>query len=414
MITVKHQNYLFVGIDTHKNQHTAVVINCFHQKLGSVQTFNNPSHYQSFINNLKSLDSTDKTLVFGLEDTQGLGRSLAQWLIENDYTVKEVNPALTKRERHHSPNPDKSDEVDAKAIAEVLFSKWDELPTITQDDNFKAIRQLNNQRKSLVKQRTKIKNRLHNLLHQQYPNYKEFFSDPFGKTAMAFWEKYPHPAKLKHYGPKRLQKFLNNQAKSISNDKAKFILSLVDKDRRQDMSSDARNSIIPMLIKQLRLIKQNLEKMNKNLKNAVNKSQYKLTTMPGIDFKLAAMFISNIKNIDRFDSADKLARYAGIAPSKYSSGKSKNTISKKYGCRQLNHAFYLLAIQQIGGFRGGKIKNPVAYKYYQKKLSEGKSRKVALTCLQRRLVDIIYAMMRDRSAYELPGKPDYESINKAG
>ena len=26
------QDYLFVGVDTHKAQHTAVVINCFHQK----------------------------------------------------------------------------------------------------------------------------------------------------------------------------------------------------------------------------------------------------------------------------------------------------------------------------------------------------------------------------------------------
>lgn len=83
----------------------------------------------------------------------------------------------------------------------------------------------------------------------------------------------------------------------------------------------------------------------------------------GINYKLAAKLISNIKNIDRFNSADKMARYAGLIPSEYSSGKS---------------------------------------------------RKVALTCLQRRLVDIIYAMMRDRSAYKLPEIPDYKVLNKAG
>ena len=62
----------------------------------------------------------------------------------------------------------------------------------------------------------------------------------------------------------------------------------------------------------------------------------------------------------------------------------------------------MLAIQQIGTTRNGKPKNPAAYQYYQKKLNEGKSRKSALVCLQRRLVDIIYAMMRDKSAYKLP------------
>jgi len=407
------QNYLFVGVDTHKTQHTAVVINCFHQKIGYAQTPNNPADFDSFLTRLKNLAHNDEQLVFGLEDTQGLGHSLAQWLIKKGYTVKEVNPVQTKREREQSTSPDKSDKIDAKAIASVLFNKYDELPVIKNDANFKAIRQLNNQRKSLVKEQTKVKNRLHNLIHQQYPEYKKFFSDTFGKTALAFWQEYPHPGELKHIGEKRLNNFLKKQAKSISNDKASNILSLVDKDKPQDISTKTRESLIPMLIEQLKLIKQNLEEINQLLKKAVDNSQYKLTTMPGIDFRLAAHFISNIKNIDRFDSADQLARYAGIAPVEYSSGKSRNTTSKIYGCRDLNHAFYILALQQIGSYKNGKIKNPVAYNYYQKKLKEGKSKKTALTCLQRRLVDIIYAMMRDRSAYELPEIPNYEILNRA-
>lgn len=411
---MNYQEYLFVGVDTHKNQHTAMVINCFHQNLGSVEISNIPSSFEKLITRLKALSPNEKTLAFGLEDTQGLGRSLAQWLNRKGYTVKEINPALTKRERDHKPNPDKSDEVDAEAIANVLLSEWNKLPTIRKDANFKAIRQLDNHRENLVKQKTQLKNRLHTLIHQQYPHYQKFYSDPFGKTALAFWESFPHPAELKHYGEKRLNKFLKNQAKNISNSKAKTILSLVNKDSKQDISTDTRNLLIPMLIKQLRLIRKHLDEIDAKLKAAVQKSQYKLTTMPGINYKLAAKLISNIKNIDRFNSADKMARYAGLVPSKYSSGKSSNFISKKYGNRDLNQAFYSLAIQQIGKYRNGRVKNPVAYNYYQKKLAEGKPRKVALTCLQRRLVDIIYAMMRDRSAYKLPEIPDYKVLNKAG
>jgi len=407
------QDYLFVGVDTHKAQHTAVVINCFHQKIGFAQTPNNTTDFDSFLSKLKSLIHNDEKLVFGLEDTQGLGHSLAQWLIKKGYIVKEVNPVQTKRERKQSTSPDKSDKVDAEAIANVLLAEYDKLPTIKNDANFKAIRQLNNQRKNLVKEQTRVKNRLHNLIHQQYPEYKKFFSDTFGKTALAFWKKYPHPGKLKHIGEKRLNNFLKKQAKSISNDKASNILSLVDKDKPQDISTETRESLIPMLINQLKLVKQNLEEINKLLKKSVENSQYKLTTMPGIDFKLAALFISNIKNIDRFDSADQLARYAGLAPVEYSSGKSQKLTSKKYGCRDLNHTFYILSLQQIGSYKNGRIKNPVAYNYYQKKLKEGKSKKAALTCLQRRLVDIIYAMMRDRSVYKLPEIPNYEILNKA-
>ena len=411
---MEYQDYLFVGVDTHKAQHTAVIINCFHQSIGFTTTPNDPQYFKDFIKELNALNHNDKTLVFGLEDTQGLGSSLAKWLLDNDYTVKDVNPAFTKRERDHSPNPDKSDKEDAEAIANVLLSEWDQLPTLKKNANFKAIRQLNNQRQNLVQQKTRIKNRLHKLIHQQYPNYKEFFSNTFGKTALAFWEEFPHPAQLKYQGEKRLNKFLKKQAKNISNDKAEKILSLVDKNSKEDMATDTRNTLIPMLIEQLRTLKKHLAKINIKLKAAVEKSEYKLTTMPGIDFKLAAIFISYIKDIDRFDSADKLARYSGIAPSEYSSGSSQNYTSKKYGCRELNHAFYLLAFQQIGKYPNGSVKNPASYNYYQKKLKEGKSRQIALTCLQRRLVDIIYAMMRDRSAYELPEIKDYKVLSQAG
>jgi len=406
------QDHLFVGVDTHKNQHTAVVINCFHNSLGFTQTANDPAAYEKFIENLKSLDFNDQTLVFGLEDTQGLGSSLAQWLLDQGFTVKEVNPTITKRERKHSPNPDKSDKEDAKAIANALLSNWDDLPNVTPNSNFMAIRHLNNHRDSLVKQRTEFKNRLHNLLKKQYPNYKKFFSDPFGKTALAFWEKFPHPSELKHYGEKRLNKFLKNQAKSIPNDKAKTILSWIDKNSKQDKATEARNNLIPMIIKEYKMLQKHIEKIDEKIVTAVDNSEYKLTTMPGINYVLAAKIVSNIKNIDRFDSADELARYAGIAPSEYSSGKRNNTIGKKYGNRDLNHAFYMLAIQQIGA--NGSNPNPVAYQYYQKKLKEGKSKETAITCLQRRLVDIIYAMMRDRSAYEIPEIPEYEVLNKTG
>jgi len=53
--------------------------------------------------------------------------------------------------------------------------------------------------------------------------------------------------------------------------------------------------------------------------------------MPGFGFKMAAMLISSIKNIDKFDLASKLACYAGLAPVEHSSGTSKRLNLKKCG-----------------------------------------------------------------------------------
>ena len=388
-------------------------MNCFHQFLDTIDFPNNTNSFPDLISQIKAIDDNNRKLIFGLEDTQGLGRSLAQWLVQKGYIVKDVNPALTKRERHHSTNPDKSDEVDAKAIAEILFANEDKLPTIKEDEIFISIRRIYNRYNRLIKQSTEIKNELHTLLHQQYPEYEKFFSDPFGKTALAFWSKFSHPSKLKHYGIKRLNKFLKKQAKSIPNDKAKLILSLVDKSAQNDFATKTNNQLIKMAITHLKTIKQNIEKTEEKLEQAIEKTDYQLTSMPGIGTILAATFISNIKDINRFSSASKLARYAGIAPVQHSSGKSSHYRSKKYGCRDLNKAFHQLAIQQIGKTSNNLAKNPAGYSYYLKKIDEGKCHKVAITCLKRRLVDIIYAMMRDKSKYRIPEKSDNIIQNQA-
>jgi len=94
-----------------------------------------------------------------------------------------------------------------------------------------------------------------------------------------------------------------------------------------------------------------------------------------------------------------------VAPVEDSSGTRRRRRHRQYGRRRLNKAFYLLALNQIKQRANGKWGNAEAGRYYEKKLAEGKSKKHALRCLMRRLVDIIYAMMRDGSAYRMPGEP---------
>ena len=41
------ENYIYVGIDLHKETHTAVMIDCYNQKLGEI-TFPNSVDYQDY------------------------------------------------------------------------------------------------------------------------------------------------------------------------------------------------------------------------------------------------------------------------------------------------------------------------------------------------------------------------------
>ncbi len=93
------QNYLYVGVDLHKEHHTAVIINCWQEKLGEIQFDNKPSAFSKFLLEVETYVSDGLSVVFGLEDVGGYGRALAKYLVDHEQVVKEVNPALSFLER---------------------------------------------------------------------------------------------------------------------------------------------------------------------------------------------------------------------------------------------------------------------------------------------------------------------------
>ena len=49
----------------------------------------------------------------------------------------------------------------------------------------------------------------------------------------------------------------------------------------------------------------------------------------------------------------------------------------------------------------GKPNQPIFYSYYQRKISEAKTKSQALVCIMRRLVNIVYGMMKNKMEYRL-------------
>jgi len=130
---------------------------------------------------------------------------------------------------------------------------------------------------------------------------------------------------------------------------------------------------------------------------------YPLTTMKGVDTLTACRLIAEIGHIERFATPASLARYAGIAPATYSSGETSIQYASKRGNRQLNTIFHQLAIVMISTHGKNKaVINPYFYDYYMKKIGEGKTKKQALKLLQRRLVNIIWGMMKYKQDYINP------------
>ena len=136
--------------------------------------------------------------------------------------------------------------------------------------------------------------------------------------------------------------------------------------------------------------------------------QCTLMTMPGIDIVTAANILSEIGNIERFPNASKLAKFAGIAPVNFSSAGKGKDMCPKQGNRRLQAIFYFLAIQMVQVGPSGTARHPVFREYFQKKQEEGKNKQQALICISRRLVNIVYGMLKNHTEYREPEKPTEE------
>ena len=73
------------------------------------------------------------------------------------------------------------------------------------------------------------------------------------------------------------------------------------------------------------------------------------------------------------------------------------------GNRKLNEIFFRIALTSVMPIGNKKaLINPIFHSYYQKKISEGKTKNQAIKCVQRRLVNIIFAIMKHQKPYENP------------
>lgn len=299
---------------------------------------------------------------YGLEDCHSYGERLSTHLVEAGLSVVAVPPILVDERRKHETHPEKSDSLDALGVAKVMIQRIDTLPvyTITEESKkAKQIKELSLDREFLVTERTRIKNQLHTLLHRLWNSeYKTKFKDPFSKKALVYWSR---------SAPKGSDPFL--------------VRSMKRKVRRVQ---DIREEVL---------------ELEAELEQLLTESGNTIQTASGVGTVIAAEIVGEVGDIARFHSPAALAKYAGCAPREHSSGKTSRHRKTRSGNRRLNRAFHRMALSQIS--RSGNEKARV---YFQRKVSEGKSKSQALVCLRRQMVAIVWMMMKHKTNYDLDYK----------
>lgn len=117
--------------------------------------------------------------------------------------------------------------------------------------------------------------------------------------------------------------------------------------------------------------------------------------MPGIGVPAAAVFLAQTLG-KTFDTGAQLTSYAELAPLTGRSGSSiRGEFPARAGNKRLTNALFQSAW-------GASCHDPLSRAYYEQKLAKGKHHNAAFMCLARRRLNVMYAMIKNRTLDEPP------------
>ena len=154
---------IVIGIDPHKSTHTATAVDpVTNTNLGSLRIDATVAEYRRLMAWAKSWPQRQ----WAIENAEGLGHHLAQWLLARDEVVLDVPTTATARVRELSRGARrKNDRIDAAAAACVAAAQGDARPVVAED-HVDALALLDERRNNLSQNRTRAINQLHSLLRE--------------------------------------------------------------------------------------------------------------------------------------------------------------------------------------------------------------------------------------------------------
>ena len=154
-----------------------------------------------------------------------------------------------------------------------------------------------------------------------------------------------------------------------------------------------------LLIKQLSslilLLEEQKKELIKEMVSIIKEHFPNILSIPGIGGNIAAGIIGEIGEISNFHNADSLLAFAGLNPIVYESGKysAKHTQISKKGSSYLRNALTMAARAIINN-------DEVFKQYYFKKREEGKSYSTAICHVRKKLVRVIYSILKNDTEYK--------------
>jgi transposase len=346
---------IVLGADTHKRSHAIAAIAAATGELLGERTVS--VGRRGFGALLVWARGLDGDRVWALEDCRQVSGSLERFLIGRGERVLRIPTHLSAGARRSARQRGKSDAIDALNVARVALQEGlESFPAAHVDGPELDLRLLVDHRERLVRHRVELNSTLLWHLHGLWPELRL----PGGALFSKKWSS-------------RIGRRLARAQQTV----------------RVRIARDE--------LRRLRELTLAINRLEREITERVGQIAPQLLSAPGFGPLIAAKLVGEIAGAQRFATAAKLARAAGVAPIPASSGNTRRQRLDQGGNRQINAALHRVIVTRA------RCHQPTR-DYIARRHREGKSTREAIRCLKRHLTRRVWRLLQ-------PPHPGTREIN---
>ena len=170
----------------------------------------------------------------------------------------------------------------------------------------------------------------------------------------------------------------------------------------------AHESVIPLIKEHMDYLKKEIKTVRDQIEDLIDQNpslrQKKelLASIPGIGKATIAVILAELDNLEKFSHVRELVAFIGLAPRETLSGSSIKGKPRlcKIGHARFRKALYMPALVSIQC-------NPVMIAFYNRLKEKGKNGKVIVCAIMRKLVHVIFGILKSGKKFDPNYKPAF-------
>jgi transposase len=396
--TKLNEKRMIVAVDIGKQLHFGYIRGAMGQEIKPFSFHNSGYSFRELWAKICEFQSLHeyKEIVFGFESTGPYGEPLIHFMRKKAVNMVQVNPMHSKRLRELTGNsPNKTDKKDPRVIADVI-ELGHALTLVIPEGVAAQLRRLTGARERSIQSRTSMMNQLQHLVFVIFPEFIRIMKNLSSKTAFYLITHHPLPEDISSLDFEELYGVVRKVSRGKMRDERIEALYQAAKDSVG--IDEGRESIvqeIQHLVSQIERENQFIEQVESQLVTYLEQIPYSrsLLSIKGFGPITVAGLIGEVGDFRKFGTISEIMKLAGLDLYEISSGKRKGQrrISKR-GRPLMRKLLYFGALNVVR-------QNGIMHERYQQMLVRGMPKTKALIAISRRLLRLVFALVRDNAVY---------------